>query len=201
VFLTYVLVGLGIFEFLYSINKFYIITKILYYLIAAFCFILAIFATYDLWVFKKTGKTDGLTLQLPQAVKNRIHSIIGLHYRKSQDQKSGSVSKSHLLRLIASAFITGFLVSLLEAVCTGQVYLPTISFILKYTSSFRVRAFTYLLLYNIMFIVPLLIVLIFALFGTTSESFSRFVKKHMEVIKLSMALLFLGLGILILMKA
>lgn len=197
VFLTYVLIGLGIFRFLYALRHFYIITKVIYYLIALFCFVLGTFALYDLWLFKKTKKTEGLTLQLPQVIKNKIHSIIGIYYRKSGDEKVAAVPQKYLIRLIGSAFITGFLVSLLEAVCTGQLYLPTIAFMLK-NVSLRLRALGYLLLYNLMFIIPLFIVLLFALLGTTSQGFSSFIKKHMATVKLSMAILFFGLGILIL---
>ena len=200
VFLTYILVGLGIFRFLYSLRQFYIVTKIIYYLIAIFCFIFSIFALYDLWLFIKSGKTEGMILQLPPAIKSRIHAIIGLHYRKTKEGKAETTSQKHFFKLIMSAFITGFLVSLLEAVCTGQLYLPTIAFVLK-NASLRLRALGYLLLYNLMFIVPLLIVLLFALLGTTSEGFSNFIKKHMATVKLSMAIIFLGLGILILIGA
>lgn len=200
VFLTYVLIGLGIFRFLYALSKFYLLTKIIYYAIAILCFILGIFALYDIWVFKKTKEAEGLTLQLPQAIKNRIHAIVGRHYRRPRDEEPTSVSQKQILRLVGSAFVVGFLISLLEAVCTGQLYLPTITFILK-DVNLRLRAFGYLLLYNVMFIVPLLVILLFALLGTTSQGFSQFVKKHMVTVKLSMALLFFGLGILILMRA
>jgi cytochrome c biogenesis protein CcdA len=197
VFLTYVLIGLGIFRFLYALRNFYFITKTIYYLIGAFCFLLGIFAIYDFWLLKKTGVTEGMFLQLPRVIKNRIHAIIGTHYRKASEERKTTVSSGGLVGLIVSAFITGFLVSLLEAVCTGQLYLPTIAFVLK-EATLRVRAFGYLLLYNLMFTTPLLVVLALALLGTTSEGFSRFTKKHMAAIKISMAILFFGLGTLIL---
>ncbi len=198
VFLTYVLIGLGIFRSLYGLSKFYLVTKIFYYLIAAFSFVLGFFALYDLWLFIKNKKTEGMVLQLPQTIKNRIHAIIGLYYRK--DKQPEAKPKKHFLKLICSAFITGFLVSLLEAVCTGQLYLPTITFMLK-EASLRIRALGYLLLYNLMFIIPLLVILLFALFGVTSEGFSKFIKQNMIAVKLLMALLFFGLGILILIGA
>jgi cytochrome c biogenesis protein CcdA len=197
VFLTYILIGLGLFRFLYSLHKFYLVTRIVYYFIAVLCFILGALAIYDIWIFLKTRQTDGLTLQLPQVVKNRIHSIIGMYYRKSPQEKLHVGSQRHFMRLVASAFLTGFLVSLLEAVCTGQLYLPTITLILK-EASLRLRAFGYLLLYNFMFIIPLGLVLVFALLGTTSEGFARVMKKNIVVVKLLMALLFLGLGLVIL---
>lgn len=200
VFLTYVLIGLGIFRFLYSLSKFYLVTKIVYYLIAGFCFILAGLAVYDLWLFIKEKKTEGMFLQLPPLVKNRIHAIIGSRYRKTEEARTEVAPSGHFPKLIVSAFITGFLVSLLEAVCTGQLYLPTITFMLKNTS-LRIRAFGYLLLYNLMFVIPLFIVLLFALLGTASAGFSKFIRKHMITVKLLMAILFFGLGILILLGA
>lgn len=199
VFLTYILIGLGIFRFLYAIRGFYWVTKTVYYLIATLCFILGVLALYDLWLFKKTKSAEGMTLQLPKIIKNRIHAVIGLHYRKT-GQKIQTETQANLMRLIISAFVVGFLVSLLEAVCTGQLYLPTITFVLK-EPSLRLRSLWYLLLYNFMFIVPLIIVLLFALLGATSEDFARFVKRHMVIIKLLMALLFFILGIVIIIGA
>jgi len=102
--------------------------------------------------------------------------------------------KRDIPRLVLSALITGFLVSLLEAVCTGQTYLPTITFVLK-TTHLRLQALVYLLLYNLMFVVPLFIIFLFALWGVTSEQFSKFLRKHLLLIKLLMAALFFGLGI------
>ncbi len=199
VFLTYILIGLGIFRFLYTLSQFYLLSKIVYYAIAALCFLLGLFALYDLWLFAKTEKTEGMLLRLPQIIKNRIHKIIGDFYRVPKKEGKGSTQK-HFLSLIASAFATGFLVSLLEAVCTGQLYLPTITFVLKETS-LRIRAFLYLLLYNLMFVVPLIVVLILALWGVTSENFSRFLKERMLFVKLIMAVVFFGLGLVILASA
>jgi len=195
VFLTYLLIGLGIFNFLYSLKGFWIIARVFNILIGVFSIILGIFAVYDFLKFKKTQETEGLLLQLPQAIKNRIHSIIGLHYRKTPQ----GVVKQHVFRLLISALVTGFLVSILEAVCTGQVYLPTITFVLK-TTHLRLQAFGLLLLYNLMFIVPLLIIFLFALLGVTSGEFAKFLKRHMGSIKILMALLFFGLGIFLLWR-
>lgn len=189
--LTYILVGLGLFAFFYEMKGFSLISKILNLGIGIFSIVLGLLAAYDFIIFKKTNKTEGLVLQLPQAVKNQIHKVIGMHYRKGRQEQQ---AERHMFGLIISAFVTGFLVSLLEAVCTGQTYLPTISFILK-TTNLKLQALGYLLLYNFMFIVPLLIIFLLALFGVTSEEFSGFLKKHMLTIKVFMAILFIGLGI------
>jgi cytochrome c biogenesis protein CcdA len=197
VFITYILIGLGLFSFLYSLQAFWLIAKIINFSIGIFSIILGIFALYDFFRFKKTGQTEGLLLQLPQPIKNQIHSIIGLHYRDTKTRQAGPV-KRNIARLLLSALITGFLVSILEAVCTGQTYLPTIVFILK--TSHQLKALAYLLLYNFMFVVPLLIIFLFALLGVTSEQFSKFLKERLLVIKLLMAVVFLGLGVFLIWR-
>ena len=199
VFTTYILIGLGALSFLYRIRQFWLIAKAINFSIGAFSIILGIFALHDFFKFKKTGKTEGLALQLPNAIKNQIHKVVGLHYRINKNVE-GAKPRKRLLGLVMSALITGFLVSILEAVCTGQTYLPTITFILK-TTPLKLQALGYLLLYNFMFIVPLLIIFILALIGVTSEQFSEFLKKHLLAIKILMAILFFALGIFLIWRA
>lgn len=196
VFLTYFLMGFGLFEFLYRLESFWIIRRIFIFSLGIFCIILGILAVYDFLKFKKTQKTEGLALQLPAAVKNQIHRVIGLYYRKTKGSQllKQEVLQKSILRLVLSALITGFLVSILEAVCTGQTYIPIITFVREKTY-LKLQAIGYLLLYNIMFIVPLLVIFLFALLGVSSEQFSRFLKKNLLTVKILMAILFFGLGV------
>ncbi|MFA5199446.1 MAG: hypothetical protein WC442_00850 [Candidatus Omnitrophota bacterium] len=192
VFLTYLLLGLGIFNFFYRLKGFLLISRLFNITVGVLSILFGIFAVYDYIKFKKTGSTEELILQLPKAIKLRIQKVVGFFYRKGPGR--GGHRPAGLIKLIASAFITGFLVSILEAVCTGQVYLPTISFILKSTE-LKLQALGYLLLYNIMFVIPLLAIFFLALFGTTSAQFSAFLKKNLGLIKIFMAVLFFSLGI------
>jgi len=146
-------------------------------------------AVADTVKFMRTGKTDGMILSLPQAVKDKIHSVIGMRYRGTAREQSAAMA-----RLAVTAFVTGFLVSLLEAVCTGQMYLPTIIFVMKSTPV-KLAAFGYLALYNLMFIVPLGAILVLAVTGMSSGQFTRFLTKHFVAVKLSMAALFFFLGL------
>lgn len=199
VFMTYLLIGIGVFGFFYRMSHFWLLARIINYSIGAFCIVLGVFSVSDFLKFRRTGETGGLALQLPKGVKNQIHKVIGMHYRVNKSTES-IVRRRPLFKLIVSALITGFLVSLLEAVCTGQTYLPTITFILK-TTSLKLQALEYLLLYNFMFVVPLLAIFILALFGVTSGQFSGFLKKHLLAIKILMAILFFGFGIYLILKA
>lgn len=198
VFLTYLGIGLGVFNFFYRLKDFWVITHFLNTIIGFLSILFGLFAVYDFIKFKKTGSTEGLILQLPKPVIGRIHQVVGFFHRRSPQEKKDNLMPS-CSKLIASAFISGFLVSLLEAVCTGQVYLPTISFVLK-SSSLKLQALGYLLLYNIMFVIPLIAIFILALLGVSSRQFSDFLKKHLGLIKILMAILFFSLGAFLLWR-
>ena len=91
----------------------------------------------------------------------------------------------------------GFLVSLLESLCTGQVYLPTIVFATR-APGMRAAALGYLLLYNMMFIVPLVAILAATYLGVRSEAIITFFRRRLAMVKCGMTLLFAGLGVLVL---
>lgn len=188
VFITYLLIGLGFFNFFYALEQIYFIVKAFYYFIAIFCFLMAMAAVRDYYKFKKTGHSEEAILQLPKFLKKRINLVIGSRMREK---------KGGIWGLCVSSFIVGFLVSLLEAVCTGQVYLPTIVFILKNTD-LKVKAAYYLFLYNFMFVLPLIIIFLLSLAGVKSTKFNDFLKKNVGRIKILMALVFFCLGLFIL---
>lgn len=189
VFSTYFLVGLGLFQFLYSISQIYLLIKTFYYLVAFFCFFLAALAFIDYFKFKRGAGSQELILRLPNFLKKRINVAIGSRLREKGARGS--------FDLLITSFVIGFLVSLLEAVCTGQIYVPVIVSILKYPQ-LRVRALTYMVLYNLMFITPLIIVFILAFFGVNSQKLDIFLKKNLGAIKILMGLVFITLGVFIL---
>ncbi len=193
VFFTYLGIGMGIFNFLYRFRGIWAAIHLFNIGVGLASITFGFLAVHDYIKFRRTGSADEFLLQLPAPLKERIHKVVGFFYRRGAEEKKREFFPQ-AGRLIASAFVTGFLVSLLEAVCTGQVYLPTIAFVLK-SSRFKLQALSYLLLYNIMFIVPLIAIFILALTGITSAQFSGFLKRHLGLIKILMAVLFFGLGI------
>ena len=174
VFITYFLIGVGIFEFLNYLTFLKTFTKFVYGAIAFLTLILGIFSLYDYFKCKR-GKTKEIKLQLPAFLKNRIHSTI--------KEQAG------LKRYVLAAFVTGFIVSILELSCTGQVYLPTIVYATG-ISQFRFNAYMYLLLYNFMFIAPLIIIFVLAYLGTTAMHLSDVLGKNITLIKLLTSILF-----------
>ena len=167
--------------FAYVIKGFYILT-------AAVCLLFFVLALYDFWVYKKTGKAEKMLLQLPTNLKVRIHKIMGFFLREKHDSS---------IRLTLAALAVGFAVSLVEAVCTGQVYLPTVVLIMQ-DPAFRVKAWLFLLLYNLMFIFPLVLIFVLSILGYESKGFNDFLKKHLGLMKLLLCCVFLGLFLLLL---
>jgi hypothetical protein len=115
-------------------------SKIVYLITLVIVLVLGTYSLYD-YLQLKRGKPSGMKLQLPDFLKKSIHRII----------REKSRSRHYLI----AAVVAGFIISLLEFTCTGQVYLPTILFVTK-VPSLRGSAISYLLLYNLMFIIPLL---------------------------------------------
>jgi len=189
VFATYLFIGFGLFNFIYTMN-FYKISSIFHIAIGILCLLFAALSVYDYFLYKRTHQAGDLLLTLPLPVKKKISSIMGAHLR---NKKEGS-----FLSLSLAAFSVGIMVSLLEMVCTGQVYVPTLVYIIKNTD-YKVSAFIYILLYNFMFILPLIAILILFLMGVSSKTFNDFLKKHIGALKLALAMIFLALGVGILL--
>ena len=178
VFVTYLLLGMGLLKFLSFLNEFSVIAKCVYLLAAIGTFALAFLSLYDAYKAKQ-GKVREITLQLPKSLKQRIHKVI-----REQTRTSG---------VIIGALVIGFAISALELVCTGQVYLPTITFVMA-VEGMRVHALAYLILYNLMFIVPLLVVFGFVYWGTTSMQLGGVLQRHLMPVKLGTGVLLFGLG-------
>ena len=182
VFLTYFLIGTGALKIVTSLSILPIVRKIFVFAMAAISAILAFISLSDYLKFKRTGQPCEATLQLPERMKKMIHSTI----RKNVKTRN----------FIIMAAATGFLVSVLELACTGQIYLPTLIFI-SHVPELRTNALLYLLVYNLMFVIPLIIVFLFTFWGTSSQQWTEFSKKNFGKMKLLMTFIFFGLAILL----
>ena len=178
VFLTYLAVGVGLYEILQRLPFLTALGRWVYGITAALCLILAVISLIDYFAARR-GTPEEMRLRLPLKLRRRINKVI----RESASAQA----------LAGVALVSGFVISLIELACTGQVYLPTILFVLG-VEELRASAVLYLLLYNVMFVLPLIVVFILAYFGTTSEQLAQFVNKNTDKIKLATAVLFLLLG-------
>ena len=184
VFITYLLIGIGLFNFIYTVS-FYKITGFFHLGIGVLCFLFASLSIYDYFQYKKSGEAKDLILTLPESIKRKMNRIMGSTLREN---------KRPLISLAIAAFSVGVIVSVLEMACTGQIYLPTLVYIMKNTD-YKLGAFLYILFYNLMFILPLIVILILFLLGVESETFNSFLKRHVGALKLMLASIFIALGI------
>ena len=179
VFLAYLVIGLGLYKVLDLMgNLLNTLARWVYIITAAICLGLGIFSILDYFKARR-GKLEDMSLKLPDPLRKRINSVI----------RKGRSARSYYI----GAFITGLLISILELACTGQVYLPTIIFVSS-MPELKLRAISYLVLYNLLFILPLVVVFILAYYGTTSKDLTSFLQKHTGAVKIGMAVLFFALA-------
>jgi cytochrome c biogenesis protein CcdA len=180
VFTTYLLLGLGAFKALSLLNAYHWIAVAVRWLAVAFAVVVAVICFRDAFVYAVTREAKDVKLQLSQAMKSRIHKTI-----------SGNLS---VQSLFFGTVATGFLVTLLEAVCTGQVYLPTIILMTR-AEGLKFTGWLYLIFYNFLFVLPLLIIMIFAYYGLRWDELSRATQKHLPLLKIIMGIVLLGLAV------
>ncbi len=179
VFLAYLAVGLGLYQILEVISgTLDVISKIVYALTGIFCLVLAVMSFMD---YKKArdGDIHDMLLTLPEPLRKRINATI----RKGRNTSNYALG----------AFGAGIMISFLELACTGQVYLPTIIFVSS-IPELQLQAFFYLILYNVLFILPLVVIFVLVYYGTTSKDLTRFLREKAAAVKFSMSIVFIALG-------
>ena len=179
VFASYLLVGLGILGFVRQLSFIQTFARIIYLATMVLCLVLSALSLYD-YVQVRRGRKEDIALRLPKPLQERLHRVI----------REGSRASNFAL----AALVTGFLVALIEFACTGQVYLPTIIFVTG-VSNLRAHAVAYLVIYNLAFITPLMVIFLLTFFGTTWRALNRFLESNMASLKLVTAILFAVLAI------
>ncbi|MBN1761285.1 MAG: hypothetical protein JW863_23370 [Chitinispirillaceae bacterium] len=180
VFLTYLAMGLGLKGVLEQFRGYHLISTIIRWGAFSAAVVVALLSFKDAIAFHRSKNTDQITLQLPKAVKLRIHKII-----------SGNLSGRSL---VIGSIITGFLVTLLEAICTGQMYIPYIVAMTQH-SSLRLAGYLYLVFYNFLFVLPLLIVMVLAYYGMKWNDLAKQTQKRMVLIKVLLGVVMAGLAV------
>lgn len=178
VFATYFLLGFLAYQILALLSVLRWVSIIIVAATIVFLLVLTAYSFND-FLLLKGGKGEKIKLKLPDRIRKRLNQII----RK----------RTTFGGIVIGAVVTGFFVSLFELICTGQVYLPTLVYVVQ-VSEFRGRALLYLLIYNIAFIIPLVVVFILVRFGMTERHFQTFLTRHAALTKLLTAILFIVLA-------
>lgn len=112
--------------------------------------------------------------------------------RVSNEKIRGYLQKATIPTVILAAFLVG----LCSVPCSGGIYVAVTALLASKTTF--LTGFFYLLLYNLMFVMPLIIILAFSTNPYTLVKIGEWQQKHKKNQKLIMGLLmiFLGVGIL-----
>lgn len=173
VYATYLLLGFGILKVAIGAGF-----ASFFYWIAA---LIAIFAgLLEIKDYFWYGK--GISLQMIPGGAARIklytHQIEKMEHR-------------HPLLLVVTTILLGIFVVLVELPCTGAPYLAILGLLSK--GAFA-TAVPLLLLYNLIFILPLFIIIGISYFGTSSEALEGWRKEHRGLMRLGIGLVLLLLG-------
>ncbi|MFN3527500.1 MAG: cytochrome c biogenesis protein [Candidatus Altarchaeaceae archaeon] len=146
VYIAYLLAGIGILSFLSSIiNLFYIIQI---FVIA----LLLIFSALSFYDAYKVYKNKNPVLAIPKGAKGILEKYISKY-------------------TLFSVIILGFIVALVELPCSGAIYFGILDLLAISTTFYK--GILYLLLYNFLFVLPLIIILFLFLKGKEIELFKK----------------------------
>ena len=182
VFVTYLVIGLAFYRVAGWLTGDRALATVVNGLLLAAVGLLAALSLVD-GVRCLKGQSKDMALQLPEFIKRRIRGRIR-GFARSSALAGGA------------AIVLGVVIAGMELVCTGQVYLPIVTMISE--PEHRAGAFALLLLYNIAFVIPLLVVFLLSALGVTSQRMARFFSRHVAAVKFGLAGLFLVMATVLL---
>ena len=179
-FLTYMLMGFGLMQALKALEGLRVVHDVVMVVLALSLFVLSFLSFRDALRFRKIPVFSVVTLKLPEGVKGLIRRIAMSSWRGPAVALAG--------------FGCAFLVTLLDALCTGQVYVPVLAVLAKEGAS---RAAALLVLYNLAFVAPLVVV--FVALSKTTDAFqmAKWSSRNVIPAKVALGVMFAVLGVLI----
>ncbi|NQT58762.1 MAG: hypothetical protein HQ557_07245 [Bacteroidetes bacterium] len=180
VFITYMAVGFGLFTAVRALGSFSLAASIIRWVLFSVLVVFTVMSLYDAFLASK-GRIKDMILQLPDSMKKRIHKTIR--------------EKTRTAAIISGAAVAGVLVSIFELACTGQVYLPTITYMTRVGESGS-RGIFLLLIYNIGFIIPLLGVFGMVFAGISSKKAAGVFQRNIVGVKIILAVVFALMAVL-----
>lgn len=179
VYLTYFAIGLAFHELIGRLQSWTFLKTGMDYLFIFLALLAAALSFRDAWLAKQ-GRLSDMSLTLPSFLKEKIRAVT----------RQQSKSRNYII----AAALSGIVISALELACTGQVYAP----IIYQIKQGNLPAVGMLAIYNLAFILPLLLIFLLTYKGLKTEALIRFQKKHTFLIKFLLGVLFVLLAAIIL---
>ena len=172
VFLTYLLAGLGILYFLSSIPLY--ISEYVSIIVGLLIVAAGLIEIKDFFWYGK-----GITLAIPPEKAKQIHDM------------------TKKVTLPAMIFLGAFVAGV-ELPCTGGPYLAILVF---FSQNFDFIAFLWLILYNIIFVLPLVVILLMVYSGLKIQTLKRWKQNNRTYMRLATGVILIALGWLLILIA
>ncbi|MFP4287101.1 MAG: hypothetical protein ACLFRI_05330 [Candidatus Izemoplasmataceae bacterium] len=194
IFVTYFLIGLGFLRLLgLSRNTFVNFSYFLYGGFAILCLFLFIITFYDFYVTRNDefGKVKN---QLPKVIQKLNKKIMARFTKVIHDEEGGF---KQALLIVFVPMILGVVVGITEAACTGQIYVAVLASIQSSNvgGALSPTEMLYILVFNLMFVVPLILIALTAVKAKSVMGVSNFIRERMPLIKLVTSIFFMLMAI------
>jgi len=174
VYITYLLLGFGFLTFTVS----YGFSVIIYWIAAIIAILAGLLEIKDFFWYGKR-----FSLQMIPGTAKRI---------KYYTKKMGKLRSKGAGWVYLAAIPLGIFVTFVELPCTGAPYLAVLAILGQ--GNFT-QGVPLLLLYNLIFILPLFVIIGIAYFGKSSKMLENWRKKHRGLMRLSVGLFLVSLGV------
>lgn len=164
VFVFYLLSGIGLFAIVQGSG----FSQVLFVAAAVLSIILGLVNIIDV-----IRKNEGFILAIPASKKEVIERYIST-------------------ASLPAAFVLGILVGIFELPCTGGIYLAILSMMSR-TLMFS-QGLPYLLLYNFIFVLPLIVILLAVSFGLSPERVNSWHLKNRRLLRLAIGIAMVAIG-------
>ncbi len=181
VYVSYFLIGLCLYGVLNRLSAFHLASDLVYYLAFGLCVAFGGLSLRDAWVVRGGADPKEMVLRLPERLKTRMQLLMSRGVRARG-------------ALFGAVLLTAGVVSLIESLCTGQVYFPVIAGMVRDAAT-RGQGLALLGWYNLVFVLPLVVVLALALFGVGSSRMADFSRRHLVMAKLGLAAAFVVMAL------
>lgn len=166
IFVIYLLIGFGFIYFTRNIH----IPYQFFIVVGTILIILGLLSIKDFFWYGK-----GISLGIPKPIKTFVVK---------------NINKATIISII----IVGIVISIFEATCSGAVYIGVLSLISN--QGLNLKLFSLLILYNFIFILPLLIILIVFYFGIPVKKLQRLlIQKKRKLYRLILGIILIFLGV------
>lgn len=195
IFLTYFAIGLGLFwvmaEFQSTLDS---IAHILY-AVFAFLALTLFFLTFRDFLVTRKEEYGKVINQLPSRLQRWNQKLMK---RFSDVIKNENNKGVRALYIGVIPFIIGIIIGITEAACTGQIY---IMILLSIRTTEPITGTFYLLVFNLLFILPLIVIAVIAVLTRNVMGVSNFFRENMPTIKLLTSIFFILMAIYFVMLA